>query len=237
MPLIDQEVLVSRFRLAAVALATMVASLVLVAGAQARDRNHDRIPDRWERQHHLSLHRDQARRDQDHDGLRNRGEFRARLNPRDADSDNDGIEDGDEHAGTISAFDGTTLTIALAGGGSITGLVTDTTEIKCEGAGTARAADRGPGGDDPSGDDRGDDHGDDEPGDDRGEDEPGDDHGDDPAGDDQGDDPAGHDQGDDHGDDGEACGTGALQTGTAVREAELRLRSGAATFKEIELRP
>ena len=72
-----------------VAVAALVALLALVAvpGAQAdggsrhharsADRNRDRIPDRWERQFHLSLKRDQARRDQDHDGLRNRAEYLA----------------------------------------------------------------------------------------------------------------------------------------------------------------
>src|SRR4051794_28480097 len=37
--------------------------------------------------------------------------------------------------GTISSFDTSTgvLTITLAGGGSVTGLVTESTEIKCEG--------------------------------------------------------------------------------------------------------
>jgi hypothetical protein len=205
MPPIDQEVLVSRFRLAVVALATMAASLVLAAGAQARDRNHDRIPDRWERHHHLSLQRDQARRDQDHDGLRNRGEFRARLDPRDADSDNDGIDDGDEHAGTVDSFQNGVLTIALAGGGTLTGQVTDATEIECDG--DSAEASREP----ESGDDRGDDQADDDPGDD-----------------DQGDD------NDDQGEDG-SCGTDALQRGTTVDEAELRARDGAATFEKIEL--
>src|ERR1700709_2084051 len=55
------------------------------------DRNGDRIPDRWERAHHLSLKVNQAKRDKDHDGLRNKAEFMAGDNPRDADTDNDGI--------------------------------------------------------------------------------------------------------------------------------------------------
>jgi hypothetical protein len=60
------------------------------------DRNHDRIPDRWECAHHLSLRVKQTRRDPDHDGLNNLGEFRDRTNPRDPDTDNDGLDDGDE---------------------------------------------------------------------------------------------------------------------------------------------
>jgi len=35
--------------------------------------NHDHIPDRWEKRHHLSLHVNQARHDQDRDRLDNRG--------------------------------------------------------------------------------------------------------------------------------------------------------------------
>jgi hypothetical protein len=140
------------------ALGLAAAALLAFAGpAMAKDRNRDRIPDRWERAHHLSLHVNQARRDQDHDGLRNRGEFRAHLNPRDADSDNDGVEDGDENAGKVDSFTAGTLTIKLFGGGALTGLVNDTTEIEC---GDAHASDDG------------DDHGDD---DDPGEDE--DEHG------------------------------------------------------------
>jgi hypothetical protein len=118
------------------------ALLTLAAPAMARDRNHDRIPDRWERAHHLSLHVNQARRDQDHDGLDNRGEFLAGDNPRKADTDGDGIRDGAEHAGTIAAFAGGVLTIKLDGGGTLSGTVSDATEIECQ---DAQASDDGPG--------------------------------------------------------------------------------------------
>ena len=136
-----------------------VALLALASPAMARDRNRDRIPDRWERQHHLSLKVNQARRDQDHDGLRNLAEFRAHLDPRDADTDDDGIGDEQEHAGTVKSFSNGVLTIALADGSTLSGHVTDATEIECDE--TARASDDGPGSrDDDQGDDR------DEPGDD-----------------------------------------------------------------------
>jgi len=51
---------------------------------------------------------------------------------------------------------------------------------------------------------------------------------------------SGDDQGDDNDDQGENenegnCGTDALTQGTIVKEAELRLTSGGAVFKEIEL--
>ena len=66
--------------LAAFAAAALLA-LGVVPGADAKrahradaDRNHDRIPDRWERANHLSLRVNQANRDQDHDGT-SRGEL------------------------------------------------------------------------------------------------------------------------------------------------------------------
>jgi hypothetical protein len=121
----------------------IAASLMLAGGAFAKDRNHDRIPDKWEKRHHLSLKHKQGRRDQDHDGLKNRGEFRAHLNPRDADTDNDGIDDGDEHPGTVKSFENGVLTISLFNGGEVSGAVSDDTEVKC---------------DDDAGDDHGEDH-------------------------------------------------------------------------------
>lgn len=112
----------------------LIVFLALPSGAAAKDGNHDRIPDRWEKGHHLSLQVKQTRRDQDHDGLRNRGEFLTGNNPRDEDSDNDGVEDGDENAGRIASFDNSTgrLVIDLFGGDTLTGLVNSSTEIKCE---------------------------------------------------------------------------------------------------------
>ena len=67
-------------------LAVAIAGLLVIAlpsVAAAKDRNHDRIPDRWEKRHHLSLHVNQAKRDQDRDGLKNRQEFKAGDDPRD----------------------------------------------------------------------------------------------------------------------------------------------------------
>ena len=76
-------------RILTIAATALAAALMLVpAAAQARgsqtrasaaDRNADRIPDRWERRHHLSLRVKQTRRDQDNDGLNNLGEFRSRT--------------------------------------------------------------------------------------------------------------------------------------------------------------
>jgi len=64
--------------------------------ALARDRNHDGLPDRWEKRYGLSTTRPVARRDPDHDGLSNRREYHLRTNPRRRDTDRDGLRDGAE---------------------------------------------------------------------------------------------------------------------------------------------
>ena len=91
-----------RARLGGVLLAALgaLALLALPSVAAAKDRNHDRIPDRWEKRHHLSLKVKQTTRDQDRDHLRNRAEFLSGNDPRDRDSDDDGVMDDDENAGT-----------------------------------------------------------------------------------------------------------------------------------------
>jgi hypothetical protein len=65
------------------------------SGAQ-RDRDHDRLPDRWEKRYHLSTKKKSGKGDADRDGLRNRREYRLRTNPRKKDSDGDGLRDGAE---------------------------------------------------------------------------------------------------------------------------------------------
>jgi hypothetical protein len=215
------------------AMALGVLALLAMPGiAAAKDRNHDRIPDRWEKRHHLSLNVNQAGRDQDGDHLRNHGEFEAGDNPRDRDSDNDGVMDGEENAGTIASFDPTTgkLTIDLFGTDTITGLVTDRTRIKCEdqSPGSASTSSRGS--------ESGDDHGGqgEEPGDDNsghGE-EPGDDNGGDNSGPGSANSgPGGHD---DNGV-GANCTTADLIPGAVVQEAGLEIEHGTATFDEVEL--
>src|SRR4051794_35625578 len=192
-----------------------LALLAMPSLAAAKDRNHDRIPDRWEKRHHLSLNTNQSRLDQDRDHLRNRAEFLADDNPRDRDSDDDGTMDGQEQAGTITSFDAESgkLVISLFGGDTISGLVTEGTELECEdSSGASASSDGSEVGDDNGG------QGEIEPGDDnggQGETEPGDDNG---------------GQGEDA-----DCGTDALTAGRKVREADIRVRRGAATFREIEL--
>jgi hypothetical protein len=193
------------------AAATCAVALVFPATGMAHgkgDRNGDRIPDRWERAHHLSLKVNQAKRDQDHDGLRNRAEFMAGDDPRDADSDNDGTKDGNEKAGQVVSFTGGVLTIHLFTGDDVKGTVGDDTEIECEDAEqtstrtAARAADEGPGEDGERGDDN-----------------------------DQGDD--NDDQGDDE--DQAACDATKLTTGAVVGEAELKATAAGLVFKKVEL--
>lgn len=70
--------------------------LALPATAAARDRDHDGLPDRWERKHHLSTKRASANADPDRDRVDNRNELREGTKPRDRDSDNDSRRDGRE---------------------------------------------------------------------------------------------------------------------------------------------
>ncbi len=212
------------------ALALGALALLAMPGlAAARDRNHDRIPDRWEKRHKLSLNVNQARRDQDHDHLRNRAEFLAGDNPRDRDSDDDGVVDGHEQAGTIASFDAESgrLVIALFGNDTVAGLITDQTEIECEDDSGATVSNEGPG----SGEEEdGGDHGD-------GGEEVDDDENSGPGSDDDNSDPSdnsgpGH-EGDDDRD--RLCTTAELVPGAIVEEAELEIENGQAVFEEVEL--
>ncbi len=221
----------NRYRTGGLLLAVvgLLAAVGALAGvASAKDGNRDRIPDRWEKRHHLSLKVKQTHRDQDRDQLGNRAEFLAGDNPRDHDSDDDGVMDGDENAGTIESFDAATskLTISLFGGETISGLVTDRTRIKCEDEHSPDIAQLS--------------HDEEEPGDDSGGDgnEPNGDNGDHDDGDDSGPGsshsgpgPSGHD---DNGT-GANCTASDLIPGAVVEEAELELEHGIATFDEIEL--
>jgi hypothetical protein len=132
-----------------VAIGLLALALPWAAAAKAPDRNHDRIPDRWEKRHHLSTRVNQARRDQDRDRLRNRAEFEAGTNPRNPDS----IPDGEENAGTVTSFNATSgeLTIDLFNGGSVSGLVTEETEIECDDHDSSASASDSGGSEDNSG--------------------------------------------------------------------------------------
>jgi hypothetical protein len=212
------------------------AMLAFAPGAMAHgrkgDRNGDRIPDRWERTHHLSLKFNQAKRDQDHDGLRNRAEWMAGDDPHDGDTDNDGTNDGQEKAGQVLSFTNGILIVHLFNGDDVKGTVDANTEFECKAAptpitpvtpltGTTRAANDGGGGDEGDNNDgSGDHHG-------QGDDQ-GDHHGD--QGDDEGDD-------NDEDDDGQqpGCDATKLTPGATVGEAELKATAAGLVFEKIEL--
>ena len=190
------------------------ALLALPGVAAAHDRNHDGLPDGWEKAHNLSLKVKQGKKDQDRDGLRNRAEFKAGTNPRDADTDNDGVKDGQENAGKVTSFDNGVLTIALFDGSTLKGTVTPQTEVKCDGAEN----------------DQGDDH----QGEDRARMARDGGEGDDNQGDNQG----GDNQGDDHGDDGNAAPNATpctIAVGDNVNQADVQATSAGTVFEEVEL--
>jgi hypothetical protein len=82
-------------KLVAAAVGVIAALLVAVPGfaASQSDGNNDGLRDRWEKRHDLSPQVKQGEEEPGADGLRNGGEFRRGTDPRDADSDNNGIED------------------------------------------------------------------------------------------------------------------------------------------------
>src|SRR5215213_6351269 len=141
-----------------IAAAIAASLLVIPAGtlAKSRDRDHDRMADKWEKRHHLNVRTNDARRDPDRDGLSNLSEFchhtdpqradtdddgvgdddelRNDTNPRRDDSDDDGIDDADEISGSIVSFTNGVLTIQLPGegAGTVAGTVNDMTVVECD---------------------------------------------------------------------------------------------------------
>lgn len=105
-----------------------------------RDADHDGVDNRNEyREHTNPRKRDSdgdgipdGREDYDHDGLSNAAEDQTGNDPADPDTDSDGVKDGKELTGRIVSFDGSVLTIRLARGKTVEGLVSDATEISCE---------------------------------------------------------------------------------------------------------
>src|SRR4051794_16371257 len=153
---------------ALITVAIAAALLVVPAGALAksRDRDHDRMPDKWEKKHHLNVHANDARKDADRDHLSNLSEFRHHTDPQKADTDNDGVSDDnelrddtnprrddadhdrvmdpDEISGTIAAFANGVLTIQLPGdgAGTVAGPVNDGTAVECDDDAPAATASR-----------------------------------------------------------------------------------------------
>jgi hypothetical protein len=91
--------------------------------AVAKDRNHDQIPDKWEKRYHLSLKVDQANKGDDNEG------------------DDGGGDQSHEIAGVIASFENGVLTINVDGGGEVSGAVDSNTEIDCETADESEVGD------------------------------------------------------------------------------------------------
>jgi Bacterial TSP3 repeat len=189
--------------------------------------------------------------DRDKDNLNNAGEDQAGTDPINPDSDGDGIKDGDEKAGEIVSFDGTTLTLRLFGGQTVSGTVDADTWIDCGSADSSSSDDSGNWWDDSSSDPSADelkvrgharidvsgdlgasDPGADDPGaDDPGADDPG---ADDPGADDPGADDGSSDPGADAGSGG--CSTDVLKVGAAVSEADFSATSDGLYYDSIEMK-
>jgi hypothetical protein len=80
----------------AMAAALTTSAVPAAAASKPVDRDHDRLPDRWEKRYHISTKQRSGRQDPDHDGLNNRKEYLRHLNPRRADTDGDGLTDSYE---------------------------------------------------------------------------------------------------------------------------------------------
>ncbi len=126
---------------------------------------------------------------------------------------------GQENAGEVESFDGTTLTIKLFAGGTVSGKVTESTEIECEHQSTeAQASEDGQESQNNQGEDQ-------------------------QSGDQS---QQSSDQSQQSGDQGDSsdtedqsssssCGTAALVPGAIVHEAELDVTSGGAVFQSVDL--
>ncbi|MEA2450815.1 MAG: hypothetical protein QOG63_2747 [Thermoleophilaceae bacterium] len=163
--------------------------------------------------------------DADRDHLNNAGEDELGTDPINPDSDGDGVDDGDEGAGTITSFDGTTLTVHVFGGADLVGTVDEATSISCDSGDLWGDDQSGDGGasksvvaaDDSS--DSTDDFSDDDP-----------DATDDPANNDDS-----TDDGGDLGGDGSDCTAADLTPGAVVRAASVSVDTDGTFFDEVEL--
>jgi hypothetical protein len=219
---------------AALALAALSVAAVASADRGHRgDRNHDGLPDRWERHHHLSLKVNQAHRDPDRDKLDNRNEFRHGTDPNKRDTDDDGVRDRDEvnPAGTIASFDNGVLTITLRNGQSVSGRVTPDTKIECENEDEAKAMAAHEGGDDNSGPGSTS-SGREEENENENEVENEVEHGETTTTTTTS---SNSGPGSENEDEDRACGMDALKQGATVKEAEAKLTSNGLVFEEIEL--
>ncbi|RKQ91237.1 hypothetical protein C8N24_1058 [Solirubrobacter pauli] len=74
---------------------------------KAKDADKDGLKNLKE----FKLGTDPRKADSDKDGLKDGDEVTSGNNPRKADTDGDRVKDGAEHAGVVTAFDGTSITI------------------------------------------------------------------------------------------------------------------------------
>ena len=166
-------------------LASAVLIVALPAAAMARHGDGRR------HEHHNRHHRAHAR----HQPIRHERRGREHDFPL--------AKPGD--AGKVQSFSDGVLVITLSDGSTVSGKVTNGTELRCE-APEMSTDDQGPGGDDVG--DRGGDNGD---------------HG------------GNGDRGDDHGEGEQMCAPGALTAGAVVHEAGLRITRFGAFWEEVEL--
>ena len=226
---------------AALALAALSVAAVASADRGHRgDRNHDGLPDRWERHHHLSLKVNQAHRDPDRDKLDNRNEFRHGTDPNKRDTDDDGVRDRDEvnPAGTIASFDNGALTITLRNGQSVSGRVTADTKIECENEDDEEAMaarDGGDGNSGPGSSSSGREEENENEVEVENEVEDGGTTTTTTPSSNSGSGSANSGPGSENEDEDRACGTDALRQGATVKEAEAKLTSNGLVFEEIEL--
>ena len=152
-----------------------------------------------------------------HRGKHHRGHHRAHTERFGAPMSGSGTTSpSEDNAGTVASFSGGVLTLKLNDGSTVSGKATNDTEMECQSTQKEEMArDDGGRGDDNSGDG---------------------DHGD-SSGQNQ---TAGQDQNEaneneNENENGQACDSSMLTPGTVVREAELRVSSGGATWKKLEL--
>jgi hypothetical protein len=133
-----------------------------------------------------------------------------------------------DNAGTVDTFSNGILTITLNDGSTVTGKVTDATELECTAASSTTGAER-----DSSGDGSG--SGDDNGGTTTTTSSGSDDNSSTTSGDDDAAENQTEDNNDDQGENAQSCSTTSLTHGTVVREAELNVGSGGAVWDKVEL--
>ena len=84
---------------------TLNAQMTLSIDPTLLDKDLDGMPDEWETSYGLNTEKDDSQEDLDGDGLTNEREYELGTKPNVADTDGDGISDGDEVNGTKTGYD------------------------------------------------------------------------------------------------------------------------------------